>query len=101
MKRGSAPGSRLVASLLAALGAVVLVPLGADSSRTQPQTPRSPFVPDEMTIASIHTAFSTGALTCTQLVQSYLNRIDAYDDRGPALNAILTLVPKADRKSVV
>ncbi len=77
------------------LGALTLVLVGTGFARTQAQTARPLFVPDEMTVAGIHTAFAAGRLTCTELVRSYLSRIDAYDDRGPALNAILTLSPKA------
>ena len=34
-------------------------------------------------------------LTCVQLVRAYLNRIESDDDKGPALNAILTVNPRA------
>jgi len=53
------------------------------------------FVLEEATTATIHAAFASGRLTCVQLVESYLKRIETYDDRGPALNAILTINPKA------
>lgn len=49
----------------------------------------------ERTVAEIHAALAAGELTCQTLVQSYLDRIEAYDDRGPRLNAILTLNPRA------
>src|SRR6185295_9771814 len=47
------------------------------------------------TIASIHSAFAAGTLTCAQLTRLYLDRIEAYDRRGPALRAIITINPKA------
>ena len=50
---------------------------------------------EEATIAGIHQAMADRSLTCRQLVQAYLDRIVAYDHNGPALNAILTLNPKA------
>src|SRR5256885_134340 len=53
------------------------------------------FVPEEATISASHTAFAAGKITCVQLVRAYLNRIEAYDHRGPALNAIITINPKA------
>ena len=53
--------------------------------------PAGAFVLEEATISSIHAAFTSKQLTCVQLVRSYLNRIEIYDDRGPALNAILTV----------
>jgi Asp-tRNA(Asn)/Glu-tRNA(Gln) amidotransferase A subunit family amidase len=53
------------------------------------------FAPEEATIRDIHQAFTAKRITCVQLVQSYLDRIEAYDDRGPALNAIITINPKA------
>lgn len=49
----------------------------------------------EATIADITTAMDAGALTTESLVQLYLNRIDAYDDQGPALNALITVNPNA------
>jgi amidase len=57
--------------------------------------PAGAFVLEEATISSIHEAFASKHLTCVQLVQSYLNRIEAYDDKGPALNAVLTVNPRA------
>ncbi len=57
------------------------------------QTPK--FHLAEATIADIHAAFRGGELTCRQLIQLYLDRIQAYDKRGPALNAIVTINPKA------
>ena len=32
-----------------------------------------------------------GRLTCHSLVQQYLRRIEAYDKRGPAINAIVVI----------
>jgi amidase len=46
------------------------------------------FRADETTIAQVHAAMRSGSLTCRALVQAYLRRIDAYDKRGPAINAI-------------
>jgi Asp-tRNA(Asn)/Glu-tRNA(Gln) amidotransferase A subunit family amidase len=44
---------------------------------------------EEATIADIHAAMRAGELTCRALVEAYLQRIDAYDRSGPALNSIL------------
>jgi Asp-tRNA(Asn)/Glu-tRNA(Gln) amidotransferase A subunit family amidase len=49
------------------------------------------FTLEETTILDIHTAFKSGTLTCVSLTQRYLDRISAYDQRGPALNAYVTL----------
>src|SRR6266567_479519 len=49
----------------------------------------------EATIADIHAAIRAKDLTCRQLVQMYLDRIQAYDKKGPALNAIVVVNPKA------
>ena len=49
----------------------------------------------EATIKDIHSAYGSGQLTARRLVQMYLDRIDAYDRKGPALNAIITLNSQA------
>src|ERR1043165_4108180 len=46
---------------------------------------------NEASVRSIHEAIDAHKVTCTQVVRHYLDRIDAYDDRGPALNAIITV----------
>jgi len=46
---------------------------------------------EEATIAEINRAFDAGALTAEELVQLYLNRIEAYEDSGPRLNSITTI----------
>lgn len=49
----------------------------------------------ETTIEHIHAAFKAGGLTARELVQMYLNRIDAYDQKGPAINAVISINPDA------
>ncbi len=49
----------------------------------------------EATITSLHTAMQRGKLTATDLVQRYLDRIDAYDKQGPFINALILVNPKA------
>ena len=63
--------------------AVALVITVAAPARSQ-----RPLGVDETTIAAVHAALRTGTVTCHALVQAYLRRIDLYDKRGPALNAI-------------
>src|SRR6202034_292001 len=43
----------------------------------------------------VHAAMKAGKLTAHQLVQQYLDRINAYDKHGPNINAIITLNPQA------
>ncbi len=48
----------------------------------------------EATISSIHQAMQNGELTCRQLVEAYLERINKYDKQGPCINAIITINPR-------
>ncbi len=61
----------------------------------------APFNLVETTIDDIHAAYKSGQLTCRQLVQIYLDRIEAFDKKGPAINAIITInsdaLKEADR----
>jgi amidase len=50
---------------------------------------------DQATIADLNAAFAAGTLASEQLVQRFLARIEAFDRKGPALHAVLTLNPKA------
>jgi amidase len=50
---------------------------------------------EEATVGSINKAFDSGALTSTQLVQLYLNRIATYDQQGIELGSVLSLNPNA------
>jgi len=47
------------------------------------------------TVADINRAIDAGALTSEKLVRLYLNRIEAYDKKGPKINSVITLNPRA------
>ena len=49
----------------------------------------------ETTIEAVHKAFQSGQLTPRELVQAYIDRIEAYDKKGPALNCVITVNPNA------
>lgn len=49
----------------------------------------------ETTVAEIHSAYASGSLTARRLVELYLARIEAYDQQGPVINAIITLNEQA------
>lgn len=55
----------------------------------------------EATIQEVHGAYKAGVLSTRQLVQMYLDRIARYDQRGPAVNAVIALnsnaLEEADR----
>ena len=62
---------------------------------TMPAAQAPPFQVVETTIADVHAALRDKRLTCRALVDAYLARIDAYDKKGPALNAIVAVNPRA------
>lgn len=49
----------------------------------------------ETTISDVHMAFANGELTAKELVQLYLDRIEAYDQAGPEINSIIVINEKA------
>ncbi len=49
----------------------------------------------ELTIADVHAAYKAKSLTARQLTQMYLDRIAAYDLKGPAIKCIVSVNPKA------
>jgi amidase len=71
--------------------AISLAPLaqGADA----PPTARFEIM--EATVESVHQAYAQRRLTARQLVQMYLDRISAFDQKGPKINSIINLNPKA------
>ncbi len=50
---------------------------------------------EETTIDQVQAAFKAHTLTCHSLVQQYLDRIAAYDKKGPAINALIVVNPNA------
>ena len=49
----------------------------------------------EATIEDVHSAMEDGRITCRSLVQGYIDRIEAFDQTGPRLNAIQHLNQRA------
>ena len=56
------------------------------SMQAATRAPAQAFNIVETTIGDIHAAYKAGTLTVRQLVQMYLDRIAAYDKKGPAIN---------------
>jgi len=84
------------ASLVATVFVVALSVISAPTSRAQgKKNAAPPFQIVETTVDDIHTAYKSGKLTVRQLVQGYLDRINAYDKSGPTINSIITLNPSA------
>lgn len=52
-----------------------------------------------LTIDQIHYGISKGAFSCVQLIEAYTDRIEAYDQQGPALNAIINMNPNAQAQA--
>ncbi|HEV2337081.1 MAG TPA: amidase family protein [Stellaceae bacterium] len=50
---------------------------------------------EETSIAALHTAYLSGRATAAAVCQAHLDRIAAYDRKGPALGAIITTNPDA------
>jgi amidase len=83
----------LLATAAATLSASLTLSLCAPVLAASP-APRV-FKLEETTVADIDAALASGELTSEKLVRLYLDRIAAYDDSGPKLNAVLTINPKA------
>lgn len=49
----------------------------------------------EATIDSVHSRMEKGELTCRELVEMYLTRIDKYDKVDPCINSIIMINPNA------
>jgi amidase len=47
------------------------------------------------TIEQLNTAMASGKVTSEQLVKLYIKRIDAYEKKGPAINSVILMNPKA------
>ena len=78
------------------LVALVLASLAVSPARVELSQPqRQSFVLEEATVSAIHAALASRAISCAQLVRKYLDRIEAYDDKGPALRAIISVNPRA------
>jgi amidase len=55
----------------------------------------------EATISDINAAFKDGSLTSERLVKMYLNRIEAYDKKGPEIRAMISINPNAVKDAKV
>jgi Asp-tRNA(Asn)/Glu-tRNA(Gln) amidotransferase A subunit family amidase len=78
---------------LATVIAAGIVAANRSAGIDQPTRPR--FVVEETTVADIEGALRSHRLTCRELVDAYLARIEAYDKQGPALNSIVLVNPTA------
>jgi Asp-tRNA(Asn)/Glu-tRNA(Gln) amidotransferase A subunit family amidase len=76
-------------SVAAAVG-ILLLSQGVPT-RSQTQA----FDVTEKTIPELAAAMRSGTTTSKRLVQAYLDRIEAFDHHGPAINAIISINPKA------
>lgn len=54
-----------------------------------------PFEIVEATVDDVHAAMKAGTLTARALVEMYLERIEALDKKGPAINSVISINPAA------
>ncbi len=97
----------LLAAMLLAVGACTessetpaergALPIDSSSSSntSTPVVSAATTFPLDATIPELQRAMRTGRISSLELVDFYLARIEAYDDAGPALNALITVNPHA------
>jgi Asp-tRNA(Asn)/Glu-tRNA(Gln) amidotransferase A subunit family amidase len=96
LRAGFRAGRRSAAARATAALAAALLALAACAREGEPPAAAPAAFPvEETTIADIHRAMEAGELTARRLVELYLARIQAYDKQGPAINALITLNPRA------
>ena len=77
-------------------GAVPAITFGlAIGCGVPPGDSPSDFDVAEKSVRELGAALADGTVTSADLVAAYLDRIDAYDQRGPALNAMIAINPRA------
>lgn len=90
LSRRSFIGGAVASAVLARHGVV-------RAGESRPPAPSPAQVPafalDELTIDDLQGRLRSGAETSRALVQQYLARIDAIDQRGPAINSVIELNP--------
>src|SRR5262245_7996430 len=59
------------------------------------QARTSPLAIEEATIADLEAAYISGRTTARAVTQAHLDRIEAYDKRGPFINSLITVNPRA------
>jgi len=87
----------LKTAALTGVGTVVLPAFSAARVVTaDPAPPRAgSFELDELTIADLQAGMESGKFTAHSLTQKYLDRINAIDKSGPALNTVIEINPDA------
>lgn len=93
LKKISIPAVCVILSLL-----LFLFPACRESSDKQAGKDKNHFPVVETTISEIHSAMRAGEITCRQLVDIYLKRIETYD-QSTQLNAIIIVNPNAKKRA--
>lgn len=89
-------GTSIGGALVALHATDVHAATGRDETGTGARQQQVPaFALDELTIDDLQSRMRSGAETSASLVRQYLSRIDAIDQRGPAINCIIELNPDA------
>ena len=79
-------------------GIILLLP--AILCAGEPRSDKHSFDILDAPINHIQLKLEAGDITSRELVEKYLERIKAYDQKGPALNAISVLNPKAMERAI-
>ena len=90
LSRRSFIGAAVAGAIVARNGTLLVGETRAPHA-TAPQV--AAFALEELTIDELQARMRNGAETSRSLVQQYLARIDALDQRGPAINAVIELNP--------
>ena len=91
--RRSFVGAALITSVGAKVG---LATTGSESRKARESASQTPaFALEELSIDDLQSRMRSGAETSQSLVQQYLARIEALDQRGPSINAVIELNPDA------
>jgi Asp-tRNA(Asn)/Glu-tRNA(Gln) amidotransferase A subunit family amidase len=87
---------RLARALVVGIASLIFVQPGLHGqAATSLRATATVFDVMEKSIEELQRAMTNGEVTSRQLVDLYLARIEAYDQRGPALNAIISVNPQA------
>jgi amidase len=86
----SSIGAMLLAATVSMIGVLVAARIPAVA-----QAQSDSFPVEEVSIADLEAAYLVGRTTARAVTQAHLDRIAAYDKRGPLINSLITINPRA------